>query len=138
MNVERILELARRLENLDPPRPDMGFDMRDYFMSRNGVVFYALSYGGLAWKPEECGTAGCIAGWTVAIWEPEEWREESFISGIAADILELSEEESRRLFTPSSGQYPDCYSAKPAQVARVLRHLAATGEVDWDQMIDPE
>jgi hypothetical protein len=73
-----------------------------------------------------CGTAGCIAGWAVALLMP----------GALADTIRAArlfgldwQTQGRALFCPPGWDIPDRYTQ--AQAVAVLDHLIATGEVDW-------
>lgn len=116
MNVERINALADLIE-AQPHSEEKGFHM-------NHVV-------------HGCGTPSCIAGW--AEWENEgrpaslTFSGEGFLEN-AAKYLGIGEYDydnkklkATKLFYPGKTYY---YST-PAHAAKVLRHLAATGEVDW-------
>lgn len=73
-----------------------------------------------------CGTPSCIAGWARHMsgqTEPSAWT-------IGEEWLGLTETQSDELFlmTDSDISFED---VTPAHAAAVLRHLAATGTVDW-------
>lgn len=115
--------------------PVTGFDMS------RGV---AIDDGG-------CGTVCCIAG-AVCQFEgvtnaevagmlaagPTQWRELIWwgIAIQAQEILGLTSEQADSLFTPSgynSDEWEDAYRPLTAALAaRVIRHLIATGDVNWE------
>jgi len=114
MNVERLTEIAEWLEAGAPARNGVGgFDMSDFS------------------QPAECGTAFCIAG-AVLQWhypggfEAADEGVES-LGTAAGAILGLSYRQRTDLFFPSLFDTTDTEHA-----ARVVRHLIATGEVDWN------
>lgn len=81
----------------------------------------------LGWYKHSCGTPCCIAGFTVgdkcATYVEEEIHDE------AVEKLGLTDDQARKLFF---GLGPEgIYDPTPKHAAAVLRHLAATGEVDW-------
>lgn len=82
-----------------------------------------------------CGTAACIAGhmmtegearWSTTRTFGRNWSERAF--NRIRRTLGLSREDAEALFMPSGFAHVT-YTAKHG--AAVLRHLAATGEVDW-------
>lgn len=75
----------------------------------------------------ECGTAACIAGWAVVLLAPDCPRID--IDDVAAGVLGLSHSDANELFTPRGYSAPGLYTRPHA--VRVLDHLLATGEVDW-------
>ena len=126
MNKERILALADLIEK-QPHTPlpaENGFNMADLV--------------------RECGTPSCIAGW--AAWEAEgrpasvrtstigwalEREAQNYLGLEGVNKAELSP-KAYSLFYPT---YEGCFAYEditPAQAAACLRHLAETGEVDWD------
>jgi hypothetical protein len=115
MNAERILKLADVIEGLP-----------------HGTVDWASSIGELsAFNMSEwnCGTVGCIAGWTIKVFSKAD--DSTHYTTEARSLLGLSSEEAEGLFTPRCRDVEDYRRVKPTQAAAVLRHLVATGEVDW-------
>lgn len=106
MNIEAILAVADAIEA--DARPELQFDMA-------------------CWGNEvrhNCRTPACIAGYA------------AFPLGggsvvhRAEDVLDLATDTAQRLFLASdSRRYLE--EITPAQAVAVLRHLAATGEVNW-------
>lgn len=76
-----------------------------------------------------CGTPSCIAGW--AAWEANNRHSvrNGEVSSLALEHLEISQDIGEELFYPHGYSYN---RQSPQKAAAVLRHLAATGEVDWD------
>lgn len=135
MNVERILAVADAIEQHTIPW--LGFNMSNY------KAVDLVDHTG-----HDCGTTACIAGWANAIrlslkaTEPARagWSEHDG----AADWLGIYEDNwpsdsiSDQLFYARN--HPDyqasdtktCWDKISAdQAVRTLRHLAATGNVDW-------
>ncbi len=122
MHVENILKVADAIEQHSIP--DLGFNMNLWF---EGDGTYADFSG------HRCGTVACIGGTAGLV-----------IEGIkdcneidAARILGLGDgdgydDRAGQLFYPKSIESVDWSKITPAQAARTLRHLAATGTVDWD------
>lgn len=107
MNTDNILLVASHIDKVDPEQ----FSMAEW----------------------ECETHACIGGWCERIFP--DGRD-------AADILGISTTVADRLFYPRPGRCPeieedsplDIYiwsGLQPTQAGDVLRHLAATGKVDW-------
>lgn len=127
MNRENILAVADAIEKHSIP--DLGFNMVDYLATSEQLK---------SWEAEDhsghnCGTTGCIAGWAVAVEEgglPEKRAGYKFFEQ-AADFLGLSDRTSNHLFL----DYPSSSLVKPKHAVSVLRHLAETGEVDWDRAL---
>jgi hypothetical protein len=110
MNVENILAVADAIEA--GSIPDLGFDMHDYISLRH------------------CGTTACIAGWAAIVAGGGNVPLDGFMPdphGDAQTYFGLDPHDSSSLFLPLEG----AFVATPAQAVRCLRHLAATGEVDW-------
>jgi hypothetical protein len=114
MNKARILALAEVIEKQPHVHPDdaEGFSMSDWF--------------------HPCGTPSCLGGWTIHLFvkkghttaDPTQFR--------ARGLLGLSQTEALDLFLPRLEQIRESYDKiTPAHAAFTLRHLAATGEVDW-------
>lgn len=150
MNIENILMVAEHLENLPEEQQ---------FAKMSDLEGFNLNQ----WT-HSCGTPSCIAGY--AGWfmfgKPEivlneyykvnvSWTDiaEKFfgLEGMTADRKYMGETETvslaRKLCVPSvfDPEVIDCgadvYNFKAKQVAKVLRHLAATGEVDYRVGIEP-
>jgi hypothetical protein len=133
MNVDNILKLAEVLES---DAAAAHFNMGEWFHHDGD---HALPLGvTVAEAIQDCGTVACIAGWAVvAFHSAEELRDVNFdLAAIAANDLGLSSYRAMEIFTPGSAPHVvECdlpvYHATPKQAAKLLRHLAATGEIDW-------
>ena len=121
MNKERILEIADLIE-----------------AGHERMVFDMEVFG----DEHPCGTAACIAGWTVARFGENDDAEEidhrrplgdgDDVFDGALSVLGLSFPEAQRLFAPNERRDGVSMSEITAEHAvRTLRHLAETGEVDW-------
>lgn len=110
MNKKRILALADLIE-----ANEGDFDMSNWTHS--------------------CGTPACIGGW--AAWEALDRPSvlpSIFPHGRASSWLDISDEQGDALFIPDIW----LSAVTASQAATVLRHLAETGEVDWNIVDVPE
>lgn len=133
MRKARLLKLAEVLES---PAAEKHFNMGDWFDNPNADVCDA----DVPAKKfvAQCGAAACTAGWTIAIFEPRALvKPIGFLDNAlvrAASLLSLNYDQACDLFTPMSETMRDgteAMSAGPKQAAKVVRHLAETGKVDW-------
>lgn len=96
--------------------------------SIKGLKFDMDSFGRIH---PSCGTVACIAGYAVAIKDGVESVTKPGIDpeSIAEKYLDLSRVEAYSLFYGG-----DLYISEitPTMAVTTLRHLAKTGEVDWD------
>jgi hypothetical protein len=76
----------------------------------------------------DCGTAGCIGGWTMALFQTGRNLHQTTSS--AGRFLGLDEEQASALFFPEGTA---AWNAPQEGAANVLDHLLRTGEVDWSQ-----
>jgi len=118
MNTERILELADRIEKL--PHHSLNNEFKD------GPLSY-FNMG--SWH---CGSVACIGGWTTYLYG------DPAIDGAVgqvAELLGISEMEAIYLCYPD--ECDKIYARiTPEDAAKVLRHLAKTGDVRWS-VIEP-
>ena len=148
MNKERILELAGFLDTLDPNKFDMGtFGYED------------SEYGTVA-----CIAGWTVARWLPSVFDYWQHPEDSIgetpdtILKSAKDLLGLTTKQADALFIPSNvfrfddrekdnlhsltwyaWKYEtDISRVTSRQAAKVLRHLADTGIVDWGIAFDEE
>ena len=108
MNVKRLRQLADHIESL----PTGAYDQTRYL--------------------HFCGSPACIAGHAVALFGSGRLPERiGLYSGLACDLLDLDDDKGDALFSafPPLGR-----DARPDDAARVLRHLAATGDVVWEEV----
>lgn len=130
MNVEAIKKVRRHLGKIKARH----FDMSDFFVLGDGeyteIARKKFRTNGEALEGS-CGTAACIAGHALALLLPTEPipadPEEA-----ARKLFGLSREEGHDLFVP---HYHTNDRTTRAQAVRVLDHLLATGEVDWNAAI---
>ena len=126
MNVERINAVADAIEQHSVP--GLGFNM-NYFRAE----FVADMEPTADKTGQECGTVACIAGWAHTIGKTED------TFSAAAEWLGLDPwfgpiGTSEQLFLASNAPDEPQYKldqTTAAQAVRTLRHLAATGKVDW-------
>lgn len=123
-NIKRVRDVIAAL----PPEK---FDMSSVYLKGGQSTWpgdaYLKSPKTVGRLLEGCGTAACIAGWTIAAHHPgarTRWG-----TDIAAGLLGLDAVAAGQLFMPPNFQDSDRYTIPMA--VRVLDHLMATGEVDW-------
>ena len=116
MNVENILKVADAIEQHSIP--DLGFNM--------SVWKEAASPWRRDMSGHNCRTVACIAGWTVALFPDDD----------AADALGMDDDRADLLFYPRGWINGSAFPSSRA--VAVLRHLAATGEVDWSITLSTE
>lgn len=118
MNKERILAVADAITSEEGRKH---FNMEHWLRHNN------RSYGALPSNTAltSCGTTACIAGWVVHLFG----KPGDDLTTEAESLLDLSRAQAANLFIPTINKaYEDI---TPDEAAIVLRHLAATGEVDW-------
>lgn len=108
---------------------------------------------GVAIDSAGCGTVCCIAGAVCQFegvtnaeavdmlasaegnWHELGWWGAHGVAGQAQEILGLTSEQADSLFTPVGYNYDKWDDYRPltaALAARVIRHLIATGDVNWE------
>ena len=145
-NHGRLTELAELLESADEgenfvaylpiggsnlQRMELGFDMDMWFKQEDerGKVILGDYY-----KPvplHDCDTVCCLGGTANLIWGKSRTREEIDDDQRAKKILGLDYEEGDKLFYPKNYWSVFQEHLVAANAAKVIRHLIATGEVDW-------
>jgi len=113
MNVERLTEIAEWLDRGAPERRVSGgvingFDMESFYDDHAA-----------------CGTTCCIAGAAVAFHKGYSALDAWNVDDIAQELLGLTREQAGELFFSGFG-------STPQHAASVIRHLIATGTVDWN------
>lgn len=141
MNITAINNLADFLDNI-PASLHKGFNMNTYdddclaSLEQTNVEF-------------DCKTIACIAGWTCAVVKPDGKIAETIKSvgeieyfNTAKQLLALSEHQAMSLFGLMTQNWywynlgPSGWgNVKPQQAAQVLRILAQTGEVRWNDVL---
>ena len=135
--VNQLADLLDQIQHTDPTsyhQGDWGLEMVDHLLLQR----FTPQPPGTRWPQTNCSSNACIAGWAVAYHGTEdrirEYRElnygETMIPEYARELLGLSHVQYKKLFF-NSIPYMD-REPTPAEAARVLRHLAATGNVDWN------
>lgn len=108
-DVEKMLQLKDVLLKLEPS----AFDMEDWWEAN---------------ADNECGTAGCIAGWACFMENKlPEYGSESTIPSIAKDILGI-----KSLCYATELFYGTSY-ATTEQAARAIDNMIETGKPNWHQ-----
>jgi hypothetical protein len=121
MNIELLTKIAEWLEQGgDEQAFGFGFNMRDYFHNDDPDAETDTE--------PFCNSTCCIAGAAVAL--SRSLKVSGAYQTLGAQALGLDELTSMRLFhAPGSGQ--ELRDISPQRAARVVRHLIATGNVDW-------
>lgn len=126
MNKDNILAVADAIEN--HTIPDLGFNMSNWFSPTSQDRRDNSGHG--------CGTVACVAGWSAVLATGRQPDNNRWYYGkdhaekVAKEYLGLSWPDSSRLFEPEEDVY-EWRDIPPARAVAVLRHLAATGEIDW-------
>ncbi len=128
VNTENVMALAAFLEEL-PEHSDRHFDMNCWLVEDH--------HGDTEFGTDGCDTAGCIAGWAYVLAKEAGMPEANFPNGAlpseirftATMFLGLGWSQSRALFLPD---VVDLSKVSVEDAIKVLRHLADTGEVDWE------
>ena len=134
MNTERLTVLAKLLESANSngviciPLPNgtealpSKFDM-EYWAEHNLIKYRDV-----------CGTASCIGGTANLLWSQDRSSFGIESIGNARELLGLERRVADDLFYPwKLWAYLDAEpeARSPKAAAKVIRHLIATGEVDW-------
>jgi len=120
MNVENIKRVRDHIAGLPAERFNM-----DCWAVGAGQTF-PFQLGAEAFL-SDCGTCGCIGGWTNAV-----FREGVLYSQhAAAKRLGLNEETADALFFPDQAITGSYDTITIPEAVAVLDHLIETGEVDW-------
>ena len=127
MNRENILAVADAIENQSIP--DLGFNMGGFIVET-----------GDDWQDKSgrsCGTVACIAGTAHVLRTGDRTighNVRDYDCTPDAEWLGLTEDEADGLFFAVSAS-ANLYEITPSQAVSVLRHLAETGEVDWERAL---
>jgi hypothetical protein len=121
VNRENIKRVRDHIASLPPKR----FDMSWWAINRTGAGAALAVPSDLI---HDCGTAGCIGGWTEALFPGHGHKGTG--SRRAAKILSLSESQRVELFF-MTGTGVLMTDVTLDMAVRVLDHLLATGEVKW-------
>jgi hypothetical protein len=121
----------------------IGFNLSTYYDNNKYSIFPIEDR-----TKHKCGTVACIAGWTVILYKKDgDLRKRPLrdsevykryhvgagnIMGDAMDIMGISFKEAEALFEPDS---VDKTRVTPKDAAKVLRHFAKTGKIDWERVI---
>lgn len=143
LNLVRLEEIAAWLEAGAPHRADPNQpDNEDAIVSAFNMADFGCTHD----HDQGCGTACCIAGTANAfhfIRTAQPWDGDSLNNpALAIGLLGLTEDQAEALFYPfawdgetgSREAIGDTNWSRisPEHAARVIRHLMATGEVNWN------
>lgn len=124
VNVKNIIRVAEVLEGKRPkPRKNLHFSM-SLWADKASQAIPLYGWNG-KFAEHTCGTVACIGGWTNII-----FRSENDSTAAAAEKLGLDADTAHALFFEYS-KGGGSYAIPPKRAAKVLRHLAKTGKVDW-------
>lgn len=133
MNKERLLRLANILDGLQPIEErveTLNFVSEAYIY---GIPEKALYFDMSDWKTKlldldgkHCGTACCIAGWTLIMGDVA--APDHQVPYLAQEYLDLTLKQAASLFTPLDVSLP---KITPQEAALTIRKLVETGIVDW-------
>lgn len=124
MNIENIHRLADYLDTLNEVAPAR-FNMNQWYAEH------------------PCGTIGCIAGHAMVLLDPRgaQWNWKPYNAAEHLGLVCNQLERSVELFTPDEDILRECgldyRGVRANHAAKVLRHLAATGKVDWTILKEP-
>lgn len=142
MNVQRVRDLANKIEAL----PDHKVDMSTFMDGMPDSVSFSYEVAGrYEMLVKACGTHGCIAGWAVAFYGDPTLMSRTSIEAEAARLLELREDEAYNLFFGRWAVGHDTCLDKISkeQVVAYLRHCAELGYIPnpnfclTDEMLQP-
>lgn len=123
MNKRKVLKLANFIERQG--FKTLGFNMDVFY----DTVEYNEDFSG-----HGCGTVACVAGWCVAmehgLKEFNTSTDKHMADDKARDMLGLTDTQADDLF------YELDQGKTDKDAAKVLRHLAETGKVDWSITYD--
>lgn len=128
MNIANILKLADFLD-MASPEPEFNNHLGEYVYTFANGEGYSMGI----WDSEgrTCNTVGCIGGWAAAF-AKEDGDYSLSRRSAAQNWLGITLIQDTALFTPMGWHSPEhAKEYTPQRAARVLRHLAATGNVDW-------
>ena len=128
MNRENIKRVRDHIAGLPPER----LWMERFLSAGHSVADVNWTAGRLL---KDCGTCGCIAGWTAAIFAPR--VKCGGVEARAAESLGIPEEDASALFYPELSNHMLWGDIGPAHAVRVLDHLLETGKVDWSVAGEP-
>ena len=122
MNTERLLILASHVRELPHSKT-------------NSPEFELISHGELEGfdmrfvaAKTECGTVGCLAGYTCMLFA----KGKQLSIALATGLLELTKQESERLFSPTTpNSDSDWNEITPVKAADACLQLADGKEIDW-------
>ncbi len=82
-----------------------------------------------------CGTAGCLAGYAIAVYAPELWAAVSAcdIKLPAQRLLGLTDRQAEELFYVEGVNFSELKKITPAMAAATLENYALTGKVEWPE-----
>lgn len=117
---------------------DAIIEYKERFHYAKVISLYAVENGALDLTngKHDCGTLGCVAGFTLAVVNSAELVGSSYAGmNLAADILELVGEEKEFLFLPmSDDEYDDPYLAAYEPLPTFRSYIADIGH--WEEAVN--
>ena len=124
MNVERLRLLADKLETVEDLPWDLRHQCSDQDIPRDEFLAMDRFHMGdwaFAWTAgDECGAAGCVAGWTCRLFgdEKNEWVDPVKLGRKARDLLGLTKADADLLFVPDGLRFQKIPAAEAAKAVR--------------------
>ncbi len=129
INVENILKVADAIE-ARAFADALGFNMGTFKDPANDELADT--------GEQHCGSVACIAGWAEAVrTNSTSFVNDGFVGERSAEWLGLDDDQTSDLFY-GVVTWDDFIKTTPQQAVAVLRHLAATGVVDWSVALGPK
>lgn len=142
LDIPRLTRLADHLDSL----PSAKFDLSNWFSIEPGVPLPDIKWDTPV--TPGCQTCACIAGETLVLFAPDTVVTVPAVQHRAEELLGLTRHQSENLFVPreydsvvddeGDTDQPEVLpqgwlmaDVTPKSAARVIRHLIATGNVDW-------
>ena len=148
MNKERLLQLARHvrgLEHTTKTAQDVDYYQADEMEDHVGNLleqFNMSDYFMTYIDDPNCGTAGCLAGHTVGLFDDGKNHSSEFVRDIAGELLGLTDSESFALFIPNGFQvgslsYNDL---TPEMAADAIENFVKTGDPEdaWQRAVEEQ
>lgn len=148
MNIENIKRVRDQLANLAKQDKlaeqfNMGH-LVEYF--KDYLDIEGTTPPVIAMREGACNTSACICGWAVVLLGDEQRiRAGEGLWPMGVELFGLTDAQAQELFAPwdmddeeQEAKYPDdiayeVMNATPSQAVKVLDHLIATGDIDWNK-----
>jgi hypothetical protein len=138
LNVRNLKKLRAHLTRTPPEKFDLSVWFRDPVLDRSNEALRVAGVTCGTTREGSCGTVACIAGHTLALFQPDAPIPGPIDTLLkATDYLGLTSQQANELFTPRD---PDPYGLHPSeyrktitlpQAIATIERLIETGEVSW-------